>query len=78
MEKTEEKVVKKIAAAPKPVQNGKSLQKPETKKSFFNGFANICQMDHALLYEEHEEEAEGVGESPAVRRRPNEQQNHSD
>lgn len=42
----------------KPLENGHSKKNSEIKgktangRPFFNGFANICQMDHALLYED--------------------------
>ncbi|KAK6635085.1 hypothetical protein RUM43_008049 [Polyplax serrata] len=52
--KVEDKPVEK----PKSIENGNSPSAKNQKKTFvrpfFNGFVNICQMDHALLYDDND------------------------
>lgn len=46
-----------------------SAKTSKPQSSFFGGFANICQMDHALLYENDPVSSEGEEEVRSVRRK---------
>lgn len=64
-----EKLVQKIQE--KTIQNGKSLDTKESKKPssrpFFNGFVNICQMDHSLLYDDERKEDSAARKGPHLK-----------